>query len=88
MNTELHTIRSVGGKDVPDGTLMWLRLGSLPGTATVDLQLPGQERNVRFENLSIKDGVLTLPVPLVFLCYAEEDSPEAVSYTHLTLPTN
>jgi len=79
MNKELHTIRSVGGKDVPGGTLMWLRLGSLPGTATVDLQLPGQKRNVRFENLPIKDGVLTLPVPLVFLCHATEDSEEVAA---------
>ena len=78
MNTELHSIYSMGGKEVkvPGGTKMALRKGNLPGTVTIRIQLPGQERAVQFANLAIRDGVLTIPVPLVFLCHAKEDFEE------------
>ena len=73
MVKELHTIKSMGHKDLPDKTRILIRLGSIPGTVSVDLSLPGQRRPAKLEDLTIKDGVLVLPVPLVFLCHANED---------------
>lgn len=63
----------MGGKDVPSGTKITVRIGRFPGTVTVELTLPGQRQPAILEDLAIKDGVLTLPVPLVFLCHAKED---------------
>lgn len=76
MSTELHTIKSIGGKDVPGGTMLGLRLGRVPGTVTAEIRLPGQKKPAVFKDLPIRDGVLTLPVPLVFLCYASEDAKQ------------
>jgi hypothetical protein len=73
MATDLHTIRSLGGKDLPDQTVLRIRLGRSPGTVTAELRLPGQKSPAVFRDLRIERGVLTLPVPLVFLCYASED---------------
>lgn len=76
MSTEVHTIESIGGKDVPGGTTLGLRLGRVPGTVTTEIRLQGQKKPAVFKDLPIRDGVLTLPVPLVFLCYASEDAKQ------------
>lgn len=73
MNHELHSIKTKGKKDVPDGTKIQLRLGVIPGTVSVELTLPGQKSPVELEDLTIKDGVVELPVNLVFLSHAKED---------------
>jgi len=71
--TDLHSIRTAGHKDVPHGTKLELRLGRLPSTVTIRIQLPGQRDWTEYPDLLIKDGVLLLPVPIVFLCHAKED---------------
>ena len=73
MATELHTINTVGRKNVPHGTTLQVRLGSIPATMTVSILLPGQTAQKTYENLPIKDGVVLLPVSLSFMCHAKED---------------
>ena len=71
--TDLHTIRTAGRKEVPHGTHLEVCLGRLPSTVTVRIQLPGQRDCAEYPDLPIKDGVVELPVPLVYLCHAKED---------------
>ena len=71
---ELHSIMTEGRKEVPVGTVVALGLGSLPGTVTIRLTLPGQAGESVYPDLEITDGVVTLPVRLAFLCHAEEDA--------------
>jgi len=73
MPIELHTIQTSGKKEVPSGTVIGIRRGRLPATVNVHVQLPGQRRHSEFENLPIVDGIVQLPVKLVFFSYARED---------------
>jgi hypothetical protein len=82
MATELHTIKSMGNKDLPRGTKIVVRLGAFPGTVTVELNLPGQHLPAILSDLPINNGTLTLPVPLVFLCHANEDKPSVELISH------
>jgi len=74
-NTDLHTIttKTARGHDLPDKFFLTLRLGMFPATVTVDIKLPGQQKAKTYLNLPIKEGVLNLPVKLLFLSYARED---------------
>jgi len=71
--TELHTITSIGNKELPQGTNIALKMGDIPETVTVELGLPGQHNPTTLQNLPIANGTLVLPIPLVFLCHANED---------------
>ena len=70
---ELKNIVTEGRKDVPQGTMLQVALGSLPGTVTVRVQLPGQAVWTLYQDLEIRDGKVTLPVKLAFLSHAKED---------------
>ena len=70
---ELKNIVTEGRKDVPPGTTLSIGLGSLPGTVTVRVQLPGQASWTLYPDLAIRDGKVTLPVKLAFLSHAKED---------------
>ena len=74
MDHELETIRTKGKKEVPQGTKLEMRLGQIPGSVTVKIQLPGQLRPIEIGNLMIKDKAIELPVNLVFLSHAKEDA--------------
>lgn len=71
---ELKNIVTEGRKDVPQGTMLQVSLGSLHGTVTVRVQLPGQAVWTLYQDLEIRDGKVTLPVKLAFLSYAKEDA--------------
>ena len=71
---ELKNIVTEGRKDVPQGTTLIIGLGSLPGTVTVRVQLPGQAAWTLYSDLAIRDGKVTLPVKLAFLSHAKEDA--------------
>jgi hypothetical protein len=73
MPYEVHTIRAAGKKKVPNGTKLELRLGARPGTVHVSIQFPGQRRASDLGDVEIVDGVVELPVKLLFLSYAHED---------------
>ena len=73
MAYDVHTIRAAGKKEVPGGTKIELRLGSLSGTVRISIQLPGQRQPSDLGNIKIVDGVVELPVKLLFLSYAHED---------------
>jgi hypothetical protein len=73
MAYEVHTIRAAGKKEVPSGTKIELKLGTLPGTVHVSIQLPGQKRPSDLGDIRIVDGVVELSVRLLFLSYARED---------------
>jgi hypothetical protein len=68
------TFESEGRKEVPDGTVVTVSLGSLPGTVSIRLTLPGQVGESVYPDLEISEGVVTLPVKLAFLCHAKEDA--------------
>ena len=74
MATELHTIRTAGKKEVPHGTVIGMRIGALPATINLEIQLPGQKVPTHLANLPVIDGVIELPLKLVFFSYAREDS--------------
>ena len=71
--TELHTIRTSENKETPHGTIIELRLAAIPGHVHVRLQLPGQWAFSDLGDLPIINGIVTLPLKLVFLCHAHED---------------
>lgn len=71
--TDLHSIRTANGHEVPNGTKVEVRLGKLPGHVHVLMQLPGQKRPIDLGDLPIVNGVVSLPLRLIFLCHATED---------------
>ena len=73
MAIEVHAIKTIGKKMPPGGTKLNIRLGSLPGTISLSLTLPGQGTATQYPDLPIVDGVVTIPVPMVFLSHAKED---------------
>ena len=79
MAYELHTIRAAGKKEVPSGTKMELKLGSLSGTVRISIQLPGQKHPSDLGDIRIIDGVVELPVKLLFFSYAHEDQSDVVA---------
>ncbi len=74
MATDLHTIRTAGKKEVPHGTKIIIHRGTVPATVNLEIQLPGQKALTHLGNLPIIDGVIELPLELVFFSYAREDS--------------
>jgi len=73
MTDFLHTIKTSGNKAIPHETQLQIKLGSNPGTVDVKIKLPGQKEFSDLGELPVKNGVLELPVKLVFLSYARED---------------
>jgi hypothetical protein len=73
VNTELHTILTAGNKPIPKNMQVLLQAGFRPGTVRVQYKLPGQKNFSSLGELPIVDGVLILPVKLLFLSYAHED---------------
>jgi hypothetical protein len=71
---ELKNIVTEGRKDVPQETLLRISLGSLSGTVTIHVQLPGQTDWTIYSDLQISDGKVTLPVKLAFLSHAKVDA--------------
>lgn len=71
---ELKNIVTEGRKDVPQETLLRIGLGSLSGTVTIHVQLPGQTDWTIYSDLRICDGKVTLPVKLAFLSHAKVDA--------------
>jgi hypothetical protein len=76
---EVHAIHTAGGKEIPQGTILEARLGSLPNTVQVRIKLPGQEQFSDLGNLPLRSGIIELPLKLVFLCHAHEDRPTVES---------
>ena len=72
---ELRTLKTKGRKEVPDGTIISIRKGNRPLTVEVTIQLPGQSVPKVIRDIPIANGVAELPVPLAFLCHADEDKP-------------
>jgi hypothetical protein len=68
------TIKTKGGKDPPEGTKVKVTLIEKPETFEVELLLPGQNEPRIFKPLFPKNGILELPINLVFLSHAKEDS--------------
>ncbi|MHC9063535.1 toll/interleukin-1 receptor domain-containing protein [Nitrospira sp. CMX1] len=60
-------------KEIPQDTLIKVGLGSVPGTVSIHVQLPGQNDWRVYTDLPIVGGKVVLPVKLVFLCHAKED---------------
>lgn len=75
MNTDLHTIL-INGKRHPDvlGLKLLLQVGNKPSTATVTV-FPYQQatKGHILQNLPIIDGVLDIPLTILFVSYARED---------------
>ena len=76
MAYEVHTIRAAGKKEVPGGTKIELKLGALSGTVRISIQLPGQKHPSDLGDIRIVDGVVELPVKLLFFSYAREDQSD------------
>jgi hypothetical protein len=72
--TNLDRIITSGQKEVPEETLLELRIGSRPGTVSIKVKLPGQDGWKLYPDLEIREGVVELPVKLAFLSHAKEDA--------------
>lgn len=72
--TDLHSIFTTGGKNPPDKTRFTIQKGPVQGTVNATLQLPGQKKPKTFWALPIRNGILTIPAPLIFMCHAKEDT--------------
>ena len=69
----LTNIITEGKKELPQNSLIRVRLGRVPETVTVDVKFPGQQQFVSYESLPVDNGVVTLPIKLSFLSHAKED---------------
>ncbi len=79
MLTEVHTIRCAGKKEIPPATQLEIRLGRAVGTVNVAVKLPGQADWSYLGDLAVVNGVLELPLRLVFFSYAREDEARVVA---------
>ena len=73
MKHNITNIITAGSKEVPHGTEIMLSQGNAPGTVRVTLRLPGRQDFTSYGNLAIHEGIVELPVKLVFISYASED---------------
>jgi hypothetical protein len=72
--TDLHTIRTAGNKQLPDKTMVRMQLDPFINDALrVQIKLPGQEKFSNLGSLKIVNGIIELPVKLIFFSYARED---------------
>ena len=71
--TYVTNIVTSGNKDVPQGTELKLRKGVVPGAVEVAIRLPGRDDFSGLGNIVVRDGIVELPVKLIFFCYARED---------------
>lgn len=74
----LNSIMTANNHKMPAGAQ--IRLGISRSKAAhvhVELQLPGQDNFNDLGDLPIVDGIVTLPMKLVFLCHAKEDRSAA-----------
>jgi hypothetical protein len=72
-NTNLSGVRFAKDRQPPNGTLLEVGVGSLPGHARVKLKLPGQRDWKVLGEILIINEVLTLPVKFAFLCHQSDD---------------
>ena len=71
---ELHAINLKNGKPIPEQMKLNVMAPRRPNHAHVFVKLPDQDQFEDLGDLPIKDGIVFLPVPFVFLCHAKEDA--------------
>jgi hypothetical protein len=64
---------------------MKIGLGRIPATVKVEVRLPGQGGWTSFDNLTIVDGVVIIPIAQAFLCHAKEDKSIVRGIAHRLL---
>jgi hypothetical protein len=70
----VHTIKTKGKKQVPKGTEVKLVcIDPQNGKLAIHLKLPGQKKFIELDTVSVSNGIVELPVNLVFLSHAKED---------------
>jgi hypothetical protein len=70
---DVRSIMTVAGRQVPQGTQLQIRDPGVDPFVDVSIQLPGQSKWTRLGLLVVDNGVVRLPLPVVFLCHATED---------------
>ena len=76
VETEVHTIRTVteNGKELGFKDLEGkFRKGAKPGHINVSYKIPGDTKLIQIGDIPIKNGVLEIKLPVVFISYARED---------------
>ena len=61
---------------LPKGTELEYLESETPGHVSVRLRLPAQKEPTLFKDLPVKNGVVALPITIVFLCHSRQDRPE------------
>ncbi len=80
MSITVHRIQTKGKKEVPEGTKVKLVcVDPQNGKLAIHLKLPGQKDYIELDVITVSDGIVELPVNLVFLSHAKEDV-KAVSH--------
>ncbi len=76
VETEVHTIRSVteNGKELGIKDLeLKLKMGTNPGFVNISCKVPGDTKLIQIGDIPIKNGVVEVKLPVVFISYARED---------------
>ena len=73
---ELHTLKLKNGKNAPDQMVVQIGTPNIPNHAHILIKLPNEKDFEDLGDLPIINGTIFLPVPFVFLSYANEDSEQ------------
>jgi len=60
---------------LPKGTILKFIRSDKPGHISIRLRLPAQKDPCEFTDLPVKNGVVVLPLTIVFLCHSRQDRP-------------
>jgi len=60
---------------LPRGTTLKFLRSDKPGHVSVRLRLPAQKDSCEFTDLPVKNGVVALPITIVFVCHSRQDRP-------------
>ncbi len=71
-NVDVH-LQFANNHSTPHGTQVLFRNPGIYNLADISIKLPGSPRFRNIGLLPIVDGVVTIPMKLVFLCHASED---------------
>jgi tetratricopeptide (TPR) repeat protein len=63
-------------RGLPKGTKLEYLESEKPGHVSVRVRLPAQKESSLFKDLPVKNGVVALPITIVFLCHSRQDRSE------------
>jgi len=62
----------------PQGTSIKLIKSEKAGCVSVNLRLPSQKNRIQFLDIPVKNGTISIPITIVFLCHVSEDKETVI----------